>query len=52
MKSLHIRDFCQVNLKGKITKMLNCGCCVVQSFKWKERIKEAKKEIAKVRGEK
>ena len=45
MKSISIRDFAQVNLKGKRTKRLSCGCCEVQNFKWKERIKQAKKEI-------
>lgn len=45
MKSLHIRDFCQHNLKGKLTKLLSCKCCMIQNFKWKEKVKQANKEI-------
>ena len=45
MKSISIRDFAQVNMKGKKTIRLACGCCEAQNFKWKERIKQAKEEI-------
>lgn len=34
-----------VNLKGRKTKMLRCGCCVAVDLREKERIKEAKAEI-------
>jgi hypothetical protein len=33
------------NLKGKKYKLLSCKCCVVQDFRYRERIKEAKKEM-------
>lgn len=32
-------------LKGKLTKSLSCGCCVLQNFKWSEKVKEATKEV-------
>lgn len=45
MKSISIRDFAQVKMRGKKYKKLPCGCCEVQDFRWRERIKQAKKEI-------
>lgn len=35
----------QFNLKGKKSKMLRCGCCVVQDFRWEIRVKQAQKEM-------
>lgn len=46
MKSLHLRGVAgNCKLKGKKTKMLSCGCCDVQNWKWRERLKEAQREI-------
>lgn len=38
------RDY-QFKLKGKLTKHLGYGCCTVHNFKWRERWKEALKEV-------
>jgi hypothetical protein len=51
MKSISIRDFAQVNMKGKRTIRLACGCCEAQNFKWRERVREAKKEIKEIKNE-
>lgn len=46
MKSVPIRNFAgQAKLRGKKGKLLSCGCCFVQDFRWDERIKQAVKEI-------
>lgn len=45
MKSISVRDFAQAKMRGKKTMRLACGCCEAQNFKWRERLKEAKKEI-------
>ncbi len=46
MKSIHHgKAGANAKLKGKRTAQLSCGCCVLQNFKWGEKIKEAKKEI-------
>ena len=44
MKSLPV-DLGNVNLKGKKSKLLSCGCCEAYNFKEKELIKEMNKEI-------
>ncbi len=49
MKSLHLRNIAgNINLKGKKYKLLSCKCCVVQDFRYREKVKEAKKEIRDV----
>lgn len=35
----------QFNLKGKLFKSLRCGCCEIIDFRWRERIKQAEKEM-------
>jgi hypothetical protein len=45
MKSINIRDFAQVKMRGKKTMRLRCGCCEVQDFRERERIKQLKKEF-------
>ncbi len=46
MKSIyHGKAGANSKLKGKITKMLACGCCDLYNWKWSERIKEATKQI-------
>ena len=34
-----------VKMKGKKTKLLYCGCCVAQDFRFTELLKQANKEI-------
>ncbi len=47
MKSLRLRGVAgNVKLRGKREKLLTCGCCTVQDFRWGERIRQAKREIA------
>ncbi len=49
MKSLHLRNIAgNINLKGKKYKLLSCKCCVVQDFRYREKVKQAKKEIRDV----
>lgn len=45
MKSLRGGLVGNCKLNGKLSKMLSCGCCDVQNWTWRERIKEANKEI-------
>lgn len=46
MKSNSIRGVAgNVKCRGKIEKMLSCGCCNMKNFKWTERVKEAIKQI-------
>ena len=35
----------RVNLKGKKSKLLSCGCCEITNLKCKEEDKRIKKEI-------
>ena len=34
----------QFKLRGKLTKKLGCGCCVVENYKWKHLFKNALKD--------
>jgi hypothetical protein len=48
MKSIrHGKAAANSKLRGKLTRLLSCGCCVLFNAKWSERVKEAKKEIKK-----
>lgn len=40
-----MRGYGNINLKGKKTKALSCGCCIAFNLKDKQREKLAKKEI-------
>ena len=35
-------------LRGKLSRSMSCGCCVMENWKWRERVKEANKEIYSV----
>lgn len=56
MKSIHHGTAgANAKLRGKLQRMLSCGCCVMQNFRPRERWKEAQKEITSFgieRGEK
>lgn len=41
-----------VKMKGKKTKLLSCGCCVAEDFRFSELIKQAKKDIEYFKKEK
>lgn len=46
MRSSSVRGIAgNCKLRGKRTRMLSCGCCDLQNFKWKERWKEAANDI-------
>ena len=46
MKSIHHgKAGANGKLRGKLTKCLSCGCCDLQNWKWRERLKEANREI-------
>ena len=46
MKSIHHgKAGANAKLRGKRQLLLSCGCCVLQNFKWKERWKNAEREI-------
>ena len=48
MKSIHHGTAAaNSKLRGKREKVLSCGCCVLQNFTERERIKEADAEIAR-----
>jgi hypothetical protein len=49
MKSIR-HGTCGANkkLRGKVSVALSCGCCDMFNFTWKERVKEANKEIKNV----
>ena len=49
MKSLSIRAVAgNAKLNGKLSKLMSCKCCVVTNFTWRERWREAKKEIKRI----
>lgn len=46
MKSIHHGTAgANAKLRGKLTRLLSCKCCMLQNFKYKERIKQLNKEI-------
>jgi hypothetical protein len=46
LKSIHHgKTGANAKLKGKLTHSLSCGCCTMQNFKWKEKLKEMNKDI-------
>jgi hypothetical protein len=46
MKSIyHGKVAANAKLRGKKFKLLSCKCCALFNPKWKERVKEANKEI-------
>lgn len=49
MKSIHHGNAAaNLKLKGKLEKLLPCKCCVMQNWKWRERVREAIKEMRKI----
>ena len=46
MKSSGYPHMGQLKMRGKIDGSAPCGCCNVPNFKWRERLREADKEIS------
>ena len=52
MKSIrHGTAGANAKLKGKLTQLLSCKCCMLINFKHTERVKEAKKQIKEYKNE-
>lgn len=46
MRSVHHgKAGANAKLRGKLTRLLQCGCCLMKNWKWSERLKEAASEI-------